>query len=239
MKFKRAGFTITELLVVIVVIGILAAITVVSYSGITQKAKDSSLQSDLANASSQLELYKIEYGSYPSVLDANNCPVLPVADTKYCLKLSPGNAISYSYLEPSQSNFITINNGSNVKSKSSDGSIASGYDLSYGLALSLDAGNSTSYPEPKTGLDWINVIDNNDKFTLLNGPTYSNNNGGYFSFDGVDDRAAGSKYPVYGNNMTWLAWANCSQNMPNTLNMFYSLIVLEEISGPFIVSCLI
>jgi len=47
--FNR-GFTIIELLVVIVVIGILAAITVVSYTGISQKAVAASLQSDLASA---------------------------------------------------------------------------------------------------------------------------------------------------------------------------------------------
>ncbi|PIZ60082.1 hypothetical protein COY18_01845, partial [Candidatus Saccharibacteria bacterium CG_4_10_14_0_2_um_filter_41_11] len=35
---KERGFTIVELLVVIVVIGILAAITIVSYTGITAKA---------------------------------------------------------------------------------------------------------------------------------------------------------------------------------------------------------
>ncbi|MFZ2125552.1 MAG: prepilin-type N-terminal cleavage/methylation domain-containing protein, partial [Candidatus Saccharimonadales bacterium] len=44
------GFTIVELLVVIVVIGILAAITIVSYAGISQRAVAVSLQSDLASA---------------------------------------------------------------------------------------------------------------------------------------------------------------------------------------------
>ncbi|MFZ2125427.1 MAG: prepilin-type N-terminal cleavage/methylation domain-containing protein, partial [Candidatus Saccharimonadales bacterium] len=46
----KPGFTIVELLVVIVVIGILAAITIVSYAGISQRAVAVSLQSDLASA---------------------------------------------------------------------------------------------------------------------------------------------------------------------------------------------
>jgi prepilin-type N-terminal cleavage/methylation domain-containing protein len=46
---KSSGFTIVELLVVIVVIGILAAITIVTYAGISRKATISALQSDLAN----------------------------------------------------------------------------------------------------------------------------------------------------------------------------------------------
>ncbi|HZJ34804.1 MAG TPA: prepilin-type N-terminal cleavage/methylation domain-containing protein, partial [Candidatus Angelobacter sp.] len=56
---KTNGFTIVELLVVIVVIGILAAITIVSYTGISQKAKEASLQSDLDNASKQIKLFQV------------------------------------------------------------------------------------------------------------------------------------------------------------------------------------
>src|SRR5680860_993973 len=91
------GFTIVELLVVIVVIGILAAITIVSYSGISQKATVVSLISDLDNASKQLKLYQVEYSSYPTTLVAN-CPTAPVNDSKYCLKPSSGNTFSYSTL---------------------------------------------------------------------------------------------------------------------------------------------
>jgi len=44
---QQNGFTIVELLIVIVVIGILAAITIVAYNGIQQKAKIASATSDL------------------------------------------------------------------------------------------------------------------------------------------------------------------------------------------------
>ena len=60
MYEKSKGFTIVELLVVIVVIGILAAITVVSYTGISRRAVAASIQSDLSNASRKLELYRAE-----------------------------------------------------------------------------------------------------------------------------------------------------------------------------------
>jgi len=88
------GFTIVELLVVIVVIGILAAITIVSYTGISQKAIASSLQSDLTNSANKLKMYQVEYGSYPSVM-SNNCPTSPVSDTKYCLVSSPSSNLTY------------------------------------------------------------------------------------------------------------------------------------------------
>lgn len=97
----RSGFTIVELLVVIVIIGILAAITIVSYTGITQKAIVSSLTSDLDNAAKQLKLYNQLYGSFPTTMNASNCPTAPNVDNTYCLKASSGNTFTYSSIAPS------------------------------------------------------------------------------------------------------------------------------------------
>lgn len=62
------GFTIVELLVVIAVIGILAAITLVSYSGITNRATIASIQSDLSNASTALRMDQTTNDSFPATL---------------------------------------------------------------------------------------------------------------------------------------------------------------------------
>lgn len=67
-----SGFTIVELLVVIVVIGVLAAITIVAYTGITKRAAAASLQSDLENASKLLKLDLVTDGSFPTVLNLAN-----------------------------------------------------------------------------------------------------------------------------------------------------------------------
>jgi general secretion pathway protein G len=65
MKKTVSGFTIVELLIVIVVIGILAAITIVAYNGIQGRARDTQ-RSDSANAIARtLELYYIDKGQYP------------------------------------------------------------------------------------------------------------------------------------------------------------------------------
>jgi prepilin-type N-terminal cleavage/methylation domain-containing protein len=47
--FNQTGFTIVELLIVIVVIGILAAITIVSYNGIQDRARTAQINADLQN----------------------------------------------------------------------------------------------------------------------------------------------------------------------------------------------
>lgn len=88
------GFTIVELLVVIVVIGILAAITIVSFSNVSNRAIAASLQSDLNSNANQLKMYHVEYDVYPSTL-TNNCPTSPNPDNKYCLKVSSDAALSY------------------------------------------------------------------------------------------------------------------------------------------------
>ena len=66
------GFTITELLVTIVVIGILATITIVSYTGISNRAVISSIQSDLSNAATALKLDQISNSAFPATLALAN-----------------------------------------------------------------------------------------------------------------------------------------------------------------------
>jgi len=64
-KQRQPGFTIVELLIVIVVIGVLAAITIVAYNGIQGRAKDSQTDSALAHVKKALELYRADNGFYP------------------------------------------------------------------------------------------------------------------------------------------------------------------------------
>lgn len=62
---QKSGFTIVELLIVIVVIAILAAISIVAYNGIQQRARDSERQSDINTMQKQLELFYTDRGYYP------------------------------------------------------------------------------------------------------------------------------------------------------------------------------
>jgi len=167
---KTRGFTIVELLVVIVVIGILAAITIVAYTGITQKAATASLQSDLTNASQVLKLYYVDNGTYPTSLDGSNCPVGP-ADTRYCLKVSSGNTLSYNPYGTSNSNFrlTTSKNGNYYSTNANDikcpqnfivvpGSATYGTSDFCVMKYAASQVGSTTTPISTSGtLPWVNI----------------------------------------------------------------------------------
>jgi prepilin-type N-terminal cleavage/methylation domain-containing protein len=64
-KQPEKGFTIVELLIVVVVIAILAAVTIVGYSGISEKARMSALASNINQYMKVLEMYHAEHGTFP------------------------------------------------------------------------------------------------------------------------------------------------------------------------------
>jgi len=57
----KSGFTLVEILIMAVVLGILAAIVIPQFSRAGTKAKESSLMSNLQAVRSQIELYKIQH----------------------------------------------------------------------------------------------------------------------------------------------------------------------------------
>ncbi len=64
---KEKGFTIVELLIVIVVIGILAALVIVTFSGVQRRARDSERTTDIGAINSHLEAYHADRGYYPTL----------------------------------------------------------------------------------------------------------------------------------------------------------------------------
>ena len=90
---EARGFTIVELLIVVVIIGILATISVVAYNTVRDKAEFASVQSDVANITKQLEVFKTTNDVYPTAI--NDCPT-PGATT-LCLS-SESNTVQYKKL---------------------------------------------------------------------------------------------------------------------------------------------
>jgi prepilin-type N-terminal cleavage/methylation domain-containing protein len=66
---KQKGFTIVELLIVIIIIGILATLVIVTFTGIQAKARDSKRQTDLNAINTHVDAFFAQYGFYPSEAD--------------------------------------------------------------------------------------------------------------------------------------------------------------------------
>ena len=65
MNRKAHGFTIVELLIVIVVIAILAAISIAAYTNIQQRAKNTTIINAASQSLKMIQAYIAEYGAYP------------------------------------------------------------------------------------------------------------------------------------------------------------------------------
>lgn len=121
---KQKGFTIVELLIVIVVIGILAAITIVAYNGIQGRAKDSQTDSALSQVKKAMEIYRADNGFYPACgTDNGGCSytALPSSLVPAYLSSLPGSPELMSYVRgtpESQSYAININYTVKVDCKS-------------------------------------------------------------------------------------------------------------------------
>ncbi|HYE63906.1 MAG TPA: prepilin-type N-terminal cleavage/methylation domain-containing protein [Phycisphaerales bacterium] len=75
-RIKKA-FTLVEILIVVVILGILAAIVVPQFTNATQDAQQGNLRAQLKSLQNQIELYKARTNSYPTLAQLNANPTDP------------------------------------------------------------------------------------------------------------------------------------------------------------------
>ncbi len=87
---NERGFTIMELLVVIVIIGVLAAIGVPAYQNMTTKAKTTACQANRRTLQTAVGMCYAETGAYPTTIDE----LTPYLDNATSIKCPTGGAYS-------------------------------------------------------------------------------------------------------------------------------------------------
>lgn len=128
-KLSQKGFTIVELLIVIVIIGILAALVFVQFNNSQKKARDAERKSDLRQLAGKLAEYNAEKGSYPAAQTnvTNLCgSVLTGVPAATCV--DPKAGVSYTYTP---------------KDAGCDGTNCTGYTL--GATLENEENGTTAY----------------------------------------------------------------------------------------------
>ena len=134
-----SGFTIVELLIVIVVIAILAAITIVAFRGVQNRANDSAVRADIVRAASKLKLADVDLTHYP--WNDSEMPDFKVSKDSYDLTLN-----NVYYCTDKVNNTYALG----LRSKSMKGFIATNSVINEGVSVS---GAATCAAIGKT---WIN-----------------------------------------------------------------------------------
>jgi prepilin-type N-terminal cleavage/methylation domain-containing protein len=205
-----SGFTIVELLVVIVVIGVLATISLVSYTGISQQATISSIQSDLNNTSKLLKLSQATNGIYPSDLstinNGSNAPNSTNATIQYIVDNSTAPQ-TFCITAIKDSTTYMIDDNSQPKT---------GDCLGNNLVAHLDTGDTNSYSG--SGTTWTDLTGNGHNGTLVGGVAYDSGNSGSLVFDGVDDyvNIAGFDFSSY-TDLSISIWAKFAPGINSIL----------------------
>jgi prepilin-type N-terminal cleavage/methylation domain-containing protein len=86
-RSEESGFTLIELMIVIVILGVLAGIVIFAVGGITDNGNVAACKSDVKTISVAVEAYKAKHGNYPPDLE----PTLTQDPDKF-LRLQPGLA---------------------------------------------------------------------------------------------------------------------------------------------------
>ena len=137
MKVRRfnKGFTLVEILIVVVILGILAAIVIPQFTNASQTAKASSLISQLQTIRSQLELAQIQHnGVYPDLVTNGWTPLTTETepnDTTYAAGDASGNEVG-PYLQQAPSNAFAADPNAPT-AVAADDSAAWNYDSTTGM----------------------------------------------------------------------------------------------------------
>ncbi len=138
-KLSR-GFTIVELLIVIVVIAILAALSFVAYNGIQQRARDSQRQQDVRTIAKALELYFADNNAYPQSGCGASCPSPKKIHSSWATTSDGSWSVLEAQLVPK---YISSLPKDPMASTATNAAISGGYNYDYVLLGSICGGTST------------------------------------------------------------------------------------------------
>jgi prepilin-type N-terminal cleavage/methylation domain-containing protein len=110
MRKSTSGFTLVEILIVVVAIGILSTIIFVSYNNVERNARNADRFAQIKQWVKEFELYKAKFGQYPVIASGNYClgRGFPLgSDNQGRCRDSAMTDPNYSYLESNSAALMT------------------------------------------------------------------------------------------------------------------------------------
>jgi general secretion pathway protein G len=123
LRQSESGFTLIELMVVILIIGLLATIVVQNLKGATDKAKRIKAQADISALKTALDRYYLDNGSYPSTDQGLPALISAPQNGKVPADYPPGGYIERIPNDPWGNGYVYQSDGDNyvLKSYGADG----------------------------------------------------------------------------------------------------------------------
>ncbi len=145
IRTNKHGFTLVEILIVVVILGILAAIVIPQFSNASQEASVNRIRADLQTMRSQIELYKIQHlGIAPALATFSDQMTL---QTNVAGATGAADSTLGPYLQSLPTNAFTMASTVVAADSATDGWV---YTVAAGNIATVHACNSTNYV-PATG----------------------------------------------------------------------------------------
>jgi general secretion pathway protein G len=162
---RKSGFTLVEILIVVIILGILAAIVIPQFTNASQDARKSNLASQCQTLKSQIELYKLQHHDTPPALQTDWTQFLQCTNDSGTLTNNANTAQSTTaypfgpYMQATPSNPLlpsavatTVHDG--VGAAAADGSAGWTYDKNTGVihGVIAESNNAAVFHETDDGV---------------------------------------------------------------------------------------
>jgi general secretion pathway protein G len=159
----KRGFTLVEILIVVIILGILAAIVIPQFTNASQDARKNSLTSQLQTIRSQIELYKLQHrDQLPDLAGADGWKQLTdKTNEKGTFVATDGELKFGPYLQAPPINSISADPTTAMNVADGDGSLGTGPGPGYGWMYDYSGGTGKFWAASKLGAKIYNEGDPN------------------------------------------------------------------------------